>query len=208
MDPSLLAVLGRFGVHPGLGDITIGQACQRAEISVELLLAVINIYINREYYPADELDNVPVDAVITYLRVTDEYYEKVQLPNIDRHFNILLRTAKVSEATGISPNIELLNSFYQEVKQELLSFIHKDETQWFQLMKWIHSKDYEAMKAGEEMLEDKFRDLLSFFVVHLKGEYDWNLCVAVISAISQLGKDIEKNNRIRERVLRRALCER
>lgn len=208
LDPSLLAVLNRFEIYPGIGEFSIRQICEQKGVSTDLLLAIINIYLNRDYIPQEKLSFVPVDTLIKYLRDTDEYYKSVQLPNIDRHFNILLRTAKISQTTGVAPNIEMLNSFYQEVKQELLYFIEKDEVQWFTTMKWMHDSDLNTMQAGEELLEDKIRDLLSFFVVHLKGEYDWNLCVAVISAISVLGKDIEINNRIRSRVLRRLLCER
>ena len=39
------------------------------------------------------------------------------------------------------------------------------------------------------------------FVIHLKGEYDVNLCHAVLVAIMTLQKDIKQNNRIRYRIL-------
>ena len=50
-------------------------------------------------------------------------------------------------------------------------------------------------------MEEKIDDLLSFFVMHLKGEYEPNLCVAVVTAIFALRKDIRQNNRIRSRIL-------
>ena len=39
------------------------------------------------------------------------------------------------------------------------------------------------------------------FVIHLRGEYDANLCHAVLFAIISLEKDIKQNNRIRNRIL-------
>ncbi|OAV66758.1 hypothetical protein Barb6_02521 [Bacteroidales bacterium Barb6] len=38
-------------------------------------------------------------------------------------------------------------------------------------------------------------------IKHLSGEYNENLCYAVIFAISSLEKDIKQHNRIRYRIL-------
>ena len=40
------------------------------------------------------------------------------------------------------------------------------------------------------------------FVVHLKGDYNSNLCQAVLTALLSIKKDITQNNRIRNRILR------
>ena len=53
-----------------------------------------------------------------------------------------------------------------------------------------------------DSLEEKLDDLKSLFVIHLKGEYDLNLCHGVIFAIYSLEKDIKQHNRIRNRILR------
>ena len=50
-------------------------------------------------------------------------------------------------------------------------------------------------------IEEKLNDLINMFVIHLKGEYDVNLCHAVLVAIMTLQKDIKQNNRIRYRIL-------
>ena len=44
-------------------------------------------------------------------------------------------------------------------------------------------------------------DLKSIMVKHLSGDYNENLCYAVIFAISSLEKDIKQHNRIRYRIL-------
>ena len=40
---------------------------------------------------------------------------------------------------------------------------------------------------------EKLNDLKSFFVLHLTGKYDLNLCYGVIFAIFSLEKDIKQN---------------
>ena len=54
----------------------------------------------------------------------------------------------------------------------------------------------------EDSVEDKIDDLIHMFVMHLKGDYDHNLCLAVIISLFNLKKDITQNNRIRNRILR------
>ena len=177
-DPSIVAVMGRFGIFPGVGDITIKEICEGKEINEEFFLAIINTYLNPDYFPALSPDRENLSRVLTYLDKTIAYYKHVQLPNIDRHFNLLLNSSNIS--TDTNGNLKLLNQFYQEVKSEI-----------------------EALSPTSPrsiVLEDKIRDLLSFFVIHLKGEYDRNLCLAVLSAIFILEKDVLQTNRIRERI--------
>ena len=53
----------------------------------------------------------------------------------------------------------------------------------------------------EDPIEALLADLKSIMVKHISGEYDENLCYAVIFAISSLEKDIKQHNRIRYRIL-------
>lgn len=219
-DPSIVSVLNRFGIFLGVGDDTIEEGCWKVGADVDFLLAVINTYLNQDYFPEKIANRTHLSMVIDYLEKTDLYYRHVQLSNIDRHFNLLLDKAKKEEckADGVS-NIYLLNKFYKEVKEELESFIANDLNYWFPLI----AKDRLAAmeKIVEDYgcadgknielpfdnvgIEDKIRDLVSFFIIHLKGDYDHNLCIAVVSSIFTLEKDIRQNNRIRDRILK-PLC--
>lgn len=59
----------------------------------------------------------------------------------------------------------------------------------------------ESAVAGYMEVEEKLHDLLYFFVEHLRGNYDANLCTAVVSAVFSLERDLCQNNRIRSRIL-------
>lgn len=52
-----------------------------------------------------------------------------------------------------------------------------------------------------ESMEEKLRDIKNLIIIHLNGEYDQNLCYAVLVSICNLEKDIHQNNRIRNRIL-------
>lgn len=217
-DPSVIAVLNRFDIYLGVGDTTIEEICLTKGIDIDLFLAVLNTYMDSNYYPALKSSAEYLKRVVDYLEKTDVFYRDVQLLNIDRHFEVLLRSSK--SAKGQNGNIELLNKFYQEVKEELHISIQNDCEYWFpKLREAISESDglLKTMTFSEPEssiplpfrninLEDKINDLISFFIIHLRGDYNPNLCHAVVSAIFVLEKDVCQNNRIRERIFR-PLCE-
>ena len=93
-----------------------------------------------------------------------------------------------------------MKQFFDELKKELLSRIENDKNCWFPSIKvaaeTLHGEYYgEKFQPDTEendSLEEKLDDLKSLFVIHLKGEYDLNLCHGVIFAIYSLEKDIKK----------------
>lgn len=174
-DPSVIQILNRFGIRLGVGDMTFAEIGAIHHIDVELLLDVINTYLNADYYPTSRPSGFCIEEVESYLNKTATYYRKVLLPNIDKHFGLLMARR---DATHDSGNLGMLRGFYNEVKGEIEA-----------------SSDFTAA-------EEKINDLLSFFTIHLRGDYDNNLCVAVVTAIFNLKKDMTQNNRIRERILK------
>lgn len=217
-DPFVLAVLNRFDIYLGVGDDTIEEICCRRDIDVELFIAVLNTYMNSDYYPSLNSSAEHLAKMVDYLEKTDIYYRDVQLKNIDRHFDMLLRSTNVPGLE--SGNMELLGKFYCEVKEELQASIKNDCEYWFPMLRKAIDKDSGQLRClntteidnniplpfRNKNLEDKIKDLISFFIIHLKGDYNHNLCLAVVSAIFALDKDVCQNNRIRERIFR-PLCE-
>lgn len=53
----------------------------------------------------------------------------------------------------------------------------------------------------EDRIEALLYDLKSILIKHISGEYNENLCYAVIFSIGSLEKDIKQHNRIRYRIL-------
>lgn len=209
-DPSVIQVVNRFGVYLGVGDSTIKTMCETHEIDETLFLAIVNTYLNRNYFPEGIEGRVSLQRLLDYLEKTDYYYSHVLLPNIDRHFSLLMSK---SDSKDKSSNLSLLQKFFIEVKEELLGVINTDLTHWFPVLR--NNDVMSDIKGASEslrmpydnhVLEEKISDLINFFVIHLRGIYDHNLCVAVVSALVTLEKDIQQNNRIRDRILK-PLCQ-
>lgn len=196
-DPPVMTVASRFGINPGVGDSTIGEMCSSRGINEPLLLAILNIFCHENYFPEKELRTIDPKLIVEYLEKTDIYYERYQLPNIEHHFDLLIKCS-----SGSNSNLSILRKFFTEMKIELQQQIRYDRTYLFPALVSPQGYAFNAdLKIVNTVIEDKLSDLLQFFIVHLKGNYDENLCCAVVNAIFTLKKDIMQNNRIRERIL-------
>ena len=200
-EPSVVPVINRFDIVLGVGDRTIKSICKEKGIDTSFFITILNAFINESFF----LENVPgafnAGDVVDYLRKTNNSYLRNQLPNIERHFAALISRSDSNN------NLPLLFNFYREVKTEIERRIDSDN-QWFDAIISAEQSNSEvsvagnAVQAESDSIEDKLSDLINMFVIHLRGDYDRNLCHAVLFAVISLEKDICQNNRIRNRVLR------
>lgn len=202
-DPNVITVLNRFGICLGVGDKTVGNICKEKSIEIDFFVTILNTFINDDYFPKHILPSVNVHKIVYYLQQTNSYYKQFQIPNIERHFNLL-----ISKSENGNNNLELMRKFFFELKDELLKRINNDTNYLFQeILNVSDSTKDECIKEisfnidEEDSIEEKLSDLRNMFIIHLSGEYDINLCHAVLFAIISLEKDIKQNNRIRTRLL-------
>lgn len=206
-ESSIITVINRFGILLGLGDKSIREICESNCLDVNFFLTILNTYLNEDYFPEKVLKSFNVEKIINYLKKTNDYYQQYQLANIERHFDYLIMKSDSNDN-----NLHLLKTFFTELKQELLNRIDYDNNIWFPQLSKLSPIINESSNSDEIFLngfniseshpiEDKLNDLKSFFIIHLRGTYDQNLCYAVINAIFTLEKDIKQNNRIRDRIL-------
>lgn len=192
--PNLIPVVNRLGIRLGVGDVTICSVCECCNIDADFFLSVINTFLDEDYFPSDAAGTFSLEKTVDYLQKTNNYYLRVQLPNIDRHFGSLV------ERSGSDNNLHLLRKFYQDMRSQLTECLSYDEDILFPALTG-GSADSVEFNSGYSEVEEKLHDLLFFFVEHLKGEYDLNLCTAVVTAVFSLEKDVCQNNRIRNRIL-------
>lgn len=178
--PQIIPLLNRFGIKLGIGQSSVLEVACRHGVDVHLLLAVINTSINPSYFPEEELLSIPVERIEDYLRATDNHYRDVQLPNIRRHFHVLVQRSDSSTQANLGRLLE----FFDNTAQSLCKRMDEDN-----------------LVATDSEVADSIDDLVSLFVIHLQGQYDENICYAVINALLDLQRDLRINERIRERIL-------
>lgn len=200
-EPSVVPVINRFDIVLGVGDRTIKSICKEKGIDTSFFITILNAFIHESFFLENVTGAFNAGDVVEYLRKTNNSYLRNQLPNIERHFAALISRSDSNN------NLPLLFNFYREVKTEIERRIDNDN-QWFDAIISAEQSNSEvsvagnAVQAESDSIEDKLSDLINMFVIHLRGDYDRNLCHAVLFAVISLEKDICQNNRIRNRVLR------
>ena len=188
-EPSVVPVINRFDIVLGVGDRTIKSICKEKGIDTSFFITILNAFIHESFFLENVTGAFNAGDVVDYLRKTNNSYLRNQLPNIERHFAALISRSDSNN------NLPLLFNFYRD-------------NQWFDAIISAEQSNSEvsvagnAVQAESDSIEDKLSDLINMFVIHLRGDYDRNLCHAVLFAVISLEKDIRQNNRIRNRVLR------
>lgn len=209
--PSLIPVINRFGIRLGLGDRSVETICDEHQLDPNFFLIILNTFLNEDYFPERKLQSFHMSLLINYLTQTNSYYQRSQLPNIERHLDYF-----ISMSTPENNSLKLIRRFFHSFKEELLQRIEKDETEWFPhclslsekvrgelpLLSPENETERTEANKSEDSIEALLTDLKSIMIKHLTGDYDDNLCYAVIVSINTLEKDIRQHNRIRYRILK------
>ena len=206
-EPAVITVLSRFNITLGVGDKSVKQICDEHQLDLNFFLTILNTFLNHEYFPENVLRSCNISEIVEYLNKTNNYYRQFLIPNIEQHFNLL-----IMRSSSKNSNLELMRNFFIEVKKELLSRIEQDNSSLFSEVITLHesqpSIDVPNIKEcdlydniEDNTIENKLNDLINMFVIHLSGNFDANLCQAVLLAIINLRKDICQNNRIRNKIL-------
>lgn len=174
----LIPVINRFGVRLGLGDHTIGEICQSFDINTDFFLAILNTFLNEDYFPEKKLQKFDIELVVRYIKQTDAYLIHAQLHNLEKHLNAFL-----SMSDPNNTQLKVISRLFAEFKSELIGQIEQ------------------GMVKGDTPLA-LLTDLKSIIIRHISGNFNENMCYAVIFTIDSFQKDLEKHNRIREKILK------
>lgn len=202
-EPSALTVLNRFGIRLGLGDLTVARACTQLDIDPNFMVTILNTYLHEAYFPERIEATFKASTIVNYLGQTNNYYIHFHLQVIERHFGLL-----ISKSDPANNNLGLMLKFFIEVKQQLLDRIVDDRDRWFPSILEAEAtataiETFIRPDEGDvDTVEDKLTDLINMMVIHLSGNYDGNLALAVLMALVSLKNDLVQNNRIRNRLLR------
>ena len=202
--PSLIPVIHRFGIHLGLGDETVQEICAKLNLNTDFFLTMINTFLNEDYFPEKKLQGFHTSQIVNYLTKTNHYYQRHQLPNIERHLRSF-----ISMSDPDNHSLTLIEKIFTSFKDTLLRQIKNDEKEWFPYCLSLSNQQTEAVfsfgknhfEETDDAIEALLADLRRIMIKHLTGGYDENLCHAVIFSVSILAKDIKQHNRIRFRIL-------
>ena len=180
----LIPVVNRFGIQLGVGEKTIEKICLENELNIDFILAILNVYLDKEYDPEKDLDAFDVSLIVDYLKKTVENYMQASVPNLEKHF-----TPFIAMNGSENKELKLLHKIFFQFKTELSEHLHQGLEQF---------DDYPI-----ELLHD----LKNIIIKHISGNYNQNLAYAVIFSITALERELHIHNRLLDKVLRPKLKE-
>ena len=175
----LIPVFNRFGVRLGVGDKTVSDICTEHELNIDFVLTMLNVYINETYLPDSVLSLFEVEQIAEYFQRTVENYLHDLVPNIEKHLN-----AFIALSGAENREFGVLRGLFVQFKEKLTNSLQN------------------GVNQNNNFPDDLLHDLKSILIKHVSGEYNQNLCHAVIFSISSLEKDLSVHNRLCNKILR------
>lgn len=130
---------------------------------------------------------------------TNEYWRRFQIPNTEKHL-----FAFISAGGGKNNALEELKKMWHSFSGDLLRRIEAD----MRLLSPLAGESGERKPAGnfeaepgEEEPETALAEMQNVLIRFISGDYDANLCYAVIFTLNGFEKDIRRQHRIRTRIL-------
>ena len=175
----LIPIVNRFGIRLGVGDKTIETICEEQELNVDFILTILNVYLDDHYIWDKQLAHFDLEPIANYFNETIQNYLHSLVPNIEKHLHAFI-------ALSDSKNEELkaLQKVFFQFKEELVQHLE---------MGLEHTGPY-----PHELL----RDIKSILIKHVSGDFNQNLCYAVIFSVGSLESDLIIHNRLRNSILK------
>jgi regulator of cell morphogenesis and NO signaling len=206
-DPRSMVLIARFGIELGFGDKTIKQVCQEKGIQKDFFLLMINVFLNKLYFPGKKLKNVDVKLLLTYLVNSHDYYIQQKIPLIQTLFNSFIKDID-------HPACTQLERFFKEYIEEVIEHIEYEEKVAFPYIKDLVSANNGKQKTAQSQeygigmfeerhtnIEDKLSDLKNLLIKYFPPSGKQFLRIRVISELIDLEQDLVNHARIEDQVL-------
>ena len=209
----LIPVIHRFGINLGFGDKTVAAVCKENDVDLNFFLQLVNAYHDKDYFPKEELQTIPVKNIVNYLQMTHSSYLNEKLSNIEQKI-ISLQT----EDTEDQQYILLIKNFFDGYKSELTEHIMHEENVVFPYVlaveeilkteeitdlnrKIFNSFSIEKYEEGHDDVEEKLMDLKTIMIKYLTPPANTTLYHTIIQDLFKLEEDLNYHSRIEDKVL-------
>lgn len=200
-NPSLVAMLPRFGIELGFGEKKVCEVCDKYGISTPFFLLVCNVYSHDEYLPnEEEIDSIDMTGLVPYLLASHKYYLEERISSIE------LKMKNISE--NCDPRYgSIIQKFFSVYKGEVINHFKYEEGTVFpyikNLIKGEHQKTYniEQYESNHSNIEDKLADLTNILIKYLPSNISQKDRISALSDIFSLSSDLKKHSLIEDKIL-------
>lgn len=189
-DIAVTGLLARFGILPGYGNETLGEAASRVSVNINLLVLILNLFFAKENsYEVYRTCKYISDAAAAerFFRESNDYYLQVQLPIIGRHLAHLgLRS-------------EILSSYMQDLARLLQKRAELYASHLYPVLiedHRIEENEESEFEICDREIESRIADLKNFFLVHLSPPANPVMILGVLATVDALLKDFTTTMRL------------
>ncbi|MFP4367303.1 MAG: hemerythrin domain-containing protein [bacterium] len=206
-DKRALVLFPRFGIDLGFGDKNVDEICRKLDIDLQFFLLMVNTFLNPQYFPDKQLQNVDVDMLIGYLVESHNFYLEERIP----YLQALLSQFKQQVDHPATLQLErFFDQYLIEVKDHLA---YEDETA-FPYMAMISSYkkksdvplghiDYsvEVFEERHDNIEEKLSDLKNLLIKYFPPVNDRYIRIRLLNELIDFEDDLKNHARIEDKVL-------
>ncbi len=207
----LLSVFYRFNIGLGFGEKSVEQVCNQNHVNTDFFLEIANAFIDRDYFPSDELQNFPLSVIVDYLRATHRYYTEEKIPELTNLLQTLINNVNQSGLT-------MIFRFFEEYLDEFNKHIEREENKVYPYVLQLET-DFNRKKTTKTFLnkyneyriqnyeqdhddiEEKLFDLKNILIKYVPAMDNYHLVHQILSKLFRLEKDINDHSHIEDKVL-------
>lgn len=197
----LLYVLPYLGIELGFGEKTVKQVCNDKNVSAPLLLLICNIYTFVDYSPqSDDLKQIPIEGIISYLQSSHKDYLEVRMPQIINDIHNLVTTCNLK-------NGAFLYSFCEKYEQEVIAHLKYEEEIVFpyiiQLLNGVKEKQYKIKEyeTNHSDIDASLNDLKNIIIKFLPPNCTIEKCRDILQNLFMFEFDLSKHTLLEDKIL-------
>ena len=203
----LLLVIERFGISLGFGDKTILEVCRQYELDPDLVLLVLNVFVNHSCGTEGLVKAHFIPGLIDYLKSGHRYFLGEKLPYIKELIGRFI------EHTD-NPHTSLLQDFFTEYSNEVHEHMALEDRTVFPYMLALYAfYQNEPVEASllqyktDEFLdhhtdiEEKLEDLKHLLIKHFPPTEDRFFRNQILLELFNLEYDLYDHARLEDRIL-------
>jgi len=212
-DIELLSLLKRFNIKLGVGDQSIKQVCELNGINVDFFLEIVNIFHNKNYFPAAKLQSFSISLIVNFLKESHFYYNEAMIPDIEELIHQLKWTGD-----DHSRNLKILKKFFNEYRKEVKTHTKQEEETVYPYTVFIEEsyiknknidecykkmQEYSITNYAEEHnnIEEKLTDLKNIIIKYLPPSINQDIAFKILHKLYKLEKDLNHHASIEEKIL-------
>jgi regulator of cell morphogenesis and NO signaling len=197
----------------GFGEMTVEQVCAAYGVEADFFLEIANAYLDDANIPGEELSQIPLGMVVSYLTSTHTYYLDTALPEVEKNIHQLLERSDLSTKESA-----LVKDFFNDYKKEFMEHLSEEEQYVLpyilelerqsaldqpdaDFLKRLQNYSIREFEKGHDRLETSLENLSRLIIKYLPPCDDFQLCQQVLNQLSALVKDLVDHADMEDKIL-------